>query len=161
MSLVQLLSVGKSLLNIQDKPSPYRMRQENLLPKFGRASRPEVEKKAVAEKQPRETRKEPNVKDSQQVREKRRVPLLRWVKAVNPFARKNAETITKTTPVEKAPVQVELLLDSVRPIRNDLHETDLVVVPARAAEKKVAAAQRETEPARAGGTAGAPMLGKQ
>lgn len=157
MSLVQLLSVGKSLLNIQDKPSPYRMRQENLLPNFGRGASPRAQKQTRAEKQI--TRKEPKVKESQDVKVKRGLPLLRWVKAVNPFARK--EAAAAAVGVEKAPVQAELLLDSVRPVRNDLHEADLMVVPARAPEKKPVAAPRETEPAGAGSKSGSRIFGNK
>jgi hypothetical protein len=154
MSLVQLLSVGKSLLNIQDRPSPYRMRQDHLLPKFGPVAETEPEKRAVREEPLQETRKEPNVKDSQEVKVKRSGFLFRWMKGVNPFARK-----APAVPPEKAPVQGELVLDSVRPVRNDLHDTDLMVVPARAAENK--AAGRETEPAGVAGKTGSRMFGNK
>src|SRR5262245_47800624 len=35
MSLMQLLSVGRSLCGFSDEPSRYKMTQGNLLPKFG------------------------------------------------------------------------------------------------------------------------------
>lgn len=38
MSLMQLLAMGKSIGTIQDRPTPYKMRQQNLLPKFGVSS---------------------------------------------------------------------------------------------------------------------------
>ena len=35
MSLMHLLAVGRSVWSIRDKPSPFKMSQQNLLPKFG------------------------------------------------------------------------------------------------------------------------------
>ncbi|MDB6030542.1 MAG: hypothetical protein JWM16_880 [Verrucomicrobiales bacterium] len=156
MSLVQLLSVGRSLLNIQDRPSPYRMRQDHLLPKFGRVEGREPEKRAVREVSPRENRKEPKVNESQEVKVKRGGSLFRWMKRANPFARKPAAAAP-----EKAPVQYELVLDSIKPVRNDLHDTDLMVVPARAAENKTAATGRETEPAGMAGKTSSRIFGKK
>jgi hypothetical protein len=156
MSLVQLLSVGRSLLNIQDKPSPYRMRQDHLLPKFGRVEETESEKRVVREAPPAETRKEPKVNESQEVKVKRGGSLFRWMKGANPFTRK-----APAVAPEKAPVQCELVLDSVRPVRNDLHDTDVMVVPARAAESKTAAIVRETEPAGRAGKTGSRIFGNK
>jgi hypothetical protein len=51
-------------------------------------------------------------------------PLGRWTMFKNPF-------VKRSKPAEPvAPVQGELLLDLVRPVRNDLSDTDLEVVPA-------------------------------
>ena len=36
MSLMQLLTVGRSLRNVKDHPSRYKMTQENLLPMGGK-----------------------------------------------------------------------------------------------------------------------------
>src|SRR5438477_11832720 len=35
MSLMRLLAVGSSIRGIKDRPSPYKMTQQHLLPKFG------------------------------------------------------------------------------------------------------------------------------
>ena len=35
MSWVQLLAVSKSIDSVPDRPSPYKMTQQNLLPRFG------------------------------------------------------------------------------------------------------------------------------
>src|SRR5689334_13151230 len=35
MSLMRLLLAGRSLNTVKDQPSPYKMKQANLLPKFG------------------------------------------------------------------------------------------------------------------------------
>ncbi len=40
MSLIRLLTSGKSLVGLQDSESRYRMRARNLLPKFGSAKNP-------------------------------------------------------------------------------------------------------------------------
>ncbi len=40
MSLLRLLSAGKSLMGVKDADSPYRMTTQNLLPKFGSAKNP-------------------------------------------------------------------------------------------------------------------------
>src|SRR5262249_235881 len=40
MSLVRLLTAGKSLIGIQEETSRYRMRAKNLLPKFGSDKNP-------------------------------------------------------------------------------------------------------------------------
>src|SRR6185295_12940430 len=53
MSLMQLLSVGRSLCGIRDEPSRYKMTQDNLLPKFG--SPPEVGKNDAAQEPVRST----------------------------------------------------------------------------------------------------------
>src|SRR5262245_16947992 len=35
MSLIRLLTVGRSVLSVREQPSPYRISQQHLLPKFG------------------------------------------------------------------------------------------------------------------------------
>lgn len=42
MSLMNLLAVGRSIWSIRDKPSPFKMSQQNLLPKFGAGKGPET-----------------------------------------------------------------------------------------------------------------------
>ena len=51
-------------------------------------------------------------------------PLGRWSMLKNPFVRKAED-------VRSAPMQGELSLDLVKPVRNDLHDADLEVLPAR------------------------------
>ena len=45
MSLMQLLAMGKSIRTIEDRPTPYKMKQQNLLPKFGQLLRESKSKK--------------------------------------------------------------------------------------------------------------------
>ena len=53
MSLMQLLAVGRSIGMVKDRPTPYKMTQQNLLPKFGGAialERPFLGGREVSEK---------------------------------------------------------------------------------------------------------------
>src|SRR5690242_1793856 len=102
MRLMRLLAAGRSIMGIRKKPGPYRMSQENLLPRFAPAPA------AVP---------------------KRRI-----------FSRLTARLARLTrrkggVPVEGGGggqhIQTELLLDSVRVVRNDLSDSDFEVVPVR------------------------------
>ncbi len=53
-------------------------------------------------------------------------PLGRWTLFKNPFVKRSSPP-----PAPAAPVQAEMMLDLVRPIRNDLSDSDLELVPAR------------------------------
>lgn len=53
-------------------------------------------------------------------------PLGRWTLFKNPFVKRSSPP-----PAPVAPVQAEMMLDLVRPIRNDLSDSDLELVPAR------------------------------
>src|SRR5262245_51682917 len=48
MSLMRWLAVGRSLNSIRDRPSPYKMTQQNLVPRFGQRVVPKVERSAGA-----------------------------------------------------------------------------------------------------------------
>ena len=65
-----------------------------------------------------------------------------WAKGKNPFRPKPA--VRKRPP----PVQGELLLESVKVVRNDLNEADLEVVPANAEPRLPPASPSKAEPAR-------------
>ncbi|HUR47854.1 MAG TPA: hypothetical protein VMZ27_18365 [Candidatus Saccharimonadales bacterium] len=129
MSLMQLLNASKSVLNIRDEPSRYRMSQRRLLPKFGPVSGREAENETAPPEAGRcEKMKDQLVKDTTNAG-KREMFMKRWLKLANPFSRK-----ADPAPA-KAPVQSELHLDGVKPVRNDLHEADLMVVRRQASEK--------------------------
>ncbi|HEX4266061.1 MAG TPA: hypothetical protein VH597_17125 [Verrucomicrobiae bacterium] len=59
-----------------------------------------------------------------------------WLKKINPLvwlgSRKPAEPKTTVPRFNKAPVQGELSLDNIKVMRNDLSETDVEIVPAKA-----------------------------
>ncbi len=151
MGLMQLLTVGRSLGRISDEPSRYKMTQQTLLPKFGSVNAPEERVRGLSEKtnpvglragvektKPKiETtindRKNMNlVQPSSQgtaapkasVSPRPAFPRGRWTLFKNPFSKTPKPT---TSP---APVQSELLLDAVKPIRNDLSDADLELVQA-------------------------------
>jgi len=52
MSLMRLLAVGSSIRGIKDRPSPYKMTQQHLLPKFGGSKAGETKSAATVEPDP-------------------------------------------------------------------------------------------------------------
>ena len=142
MSLMQLLTASKSVLNIKDEPSRYRMSQRKLLPKFGPVPKTEVQNRAPALVEGRsEKKKDLIVKEAIENAGKRERFMARWFKLANPFGRRAAAAPAKP------PVQSELHLDGVKPVRNDLHETDLMVVRRQPVEKPAAEPASEKEQA--------------
>ena len=85
MSLVRLLTSGKSLVGLQDVESRYRMRRENLLPRFGSSknpfmARPEtahppVMAGATAQPQPPLGEPSPAEKAAARMKQTRRLPM--------------------------------------------------------------------------------------
>jgi len=152
MSLMQLLAVGSSIRTIKDEPSRYKMRQQHPLPKFGRAARSETKMPDAVEAQSRpvvEEQRAPVSQPEPQVKKNEMnalhtpppapsraamnttplssaFPLGRWTRLrKNPFGpRPHRQSVTP-------PVQGELHLDLVKPVRNDLSDADLEVVEAR------------------------------
>jgi hypothetical protein len=154
MSLMRLLAVGRSFGTINDPPSRYRMTQQCLLPKFGSAKPAEtgaqgpgaavgealgsgwVEKQSQIEQSVSQTDEaKVNMEDLAKLESRSVVPRAssktqkaasrdrRWALIKNPFSQKPAPG--KAT----APLQGELLLEMVKPVRNDLSDADLEVVP--------------------------------
>jgi hypothetical protein len=154
MSLMQMLTASKSVLNIKDEPSRYRMSQRKLLPKFGPVPKTEAENRVAPPEEGRtEKKKDLIVKDTTENAGKRERFIARWFKLANPFARRAAAAPAKP------PVQSELHLDGVKPVRNDLHETDLMVVRRQPLQKPVAEPGSDKEQAAAKEPSG--LIGKQ
>ena len=151
MSLMQLLAVGRSIRTISDEPSRYKMMPQHPLPKFGRAARSETKMPDAVEAQSRpgvEEQRAPVSQPEPQVKKNEMnalhtnppapsraasntvltsaFPLGRWTRLrKNPFGqRPHRQSVTP-------PVQGELHLDLVKPVRNDLSDADLEVVEAR------------------------------
>lgn len=160
MGLMQLLTVGRSLGTVPKGPNRFRPAEQGLLPKFGSPKEPESrttetpapppppmtapqpareEVKAPAKPgvlkmflSPFQRRKAMNTVEAAPptdaapapAKANPSFPLGRWTLFANPFNK------TKTPPVEAGPVQGELLLDLVKPVRNDLRDSDLEVVAA-------------------------------
>ena len=151
MSLMRLLAVGKSIIGLSAGRSPYRMRQENLLPKFGpakgaKAKPPGPAEAATAIPAITPQGKEPDLR--QPVAETKGnqmdvpvagtktpiepgalqkavpppYPLGRWARLRNPFY----TTLSKES--RSVPVQGELLLETVKVMRNDLSDASPEVV---------------------------------
>ena len=110
MSFMHLLTVGRSLKPVKDKPSPFRMKQPILLPKFG--PKPSVDAdRDLAEAIPDAGSSAALVKDIQ-------TEAVREIKAQ---VQRNWFLFRKAG--KGAMVQTELSLDSVRVVRNDLQES--------------------------------------
>ncbi len=170
MGLMQLLTVGRSLDRISDEPSRYKMTQQTLLPKFGSVNATEVRARGLSEtknpviapaaagkaKAASATARNDRIKMNavQQEMERKAAPVSaapkpafprgRWTLFRNPFAK-----APKPEAVTRAPVQSELLLDAVKPVRNDLSDSDLELVEAarRSAEVKAQAPVAAPNPA--------------
>ena len=156
MSLVNLLSAGKSLVGGQDVPSRYRMNKQMRLPKFVSTRNPFVnagakgpalaDSETAGQNRPRpdSTAARPVAKAS-----KRTSLILRlvsatrrsaaWLGKANPFSRFAESARPKNSAIPcftKPPVQSELCLDKVQVVRNDLSDADLEVVPVASADPK-------------------------
>lgn len=157
MGLMQLLAAGRSLGRIADHPSRYKMMRQDLLPKFGPVKAPEErvpcaggvsENPAIArtrleQSSPRiapatNDRKAMNAveQNAHEVTVPGTVarpafPLGRWTLFKNPFSKPPKPKAIETR------AQPELSLDRVKPVRNDLSDTDLELIrPAKCASKQ-------------------------
>jgi hypothetical protein len=154
MSLMRLLTVGRSLGLIRDQPSRYKMTQQSLLPKFGPAKSSEAggpdrdAQPNASEARPDQksvtTAAAPEVNAAKRKKTmttveteypatpKQAFPAGRWTVFRNPFG--FAAVKPKSVVPVQGPVQCELSLDAVKPVRNDLSESDLEVVRAKRAK---------------------------
>jgi hypothetical protein len=158
MSLVKLLSAGKSLVGGQDVPSRYRMDKQMRLPKFVSARNPfarEVTKDPALThaETAKQSRPQPDLTAARPATsESKRTPLILrlvlatrksvvWLGKANPFSRLAEAARSKKSAIPcftKPPIQSELCLDKVQVVRNDLSDADLEVVPVLSAEIKPA-----------------------
>ncbi len=159
MSLLKLLTTGKSLVGLKDAESRYRMTNQRLLPKFGSGKNPFRSTEGI-EAMPAETKPEvtepmpaavsaapaPAVTPAGQnagllrlgtakCRDLAAAALQnRWVSQLGSLLPRPARKPTPTVvgPIlGKAPLQGELSLDRIKVMRNDLSDADLEVVPAK------------------------------
>ena len=117
MTLMKFLSTTNVLSEAKHQPHRYKVRTDGL-PTFGNAAAPAVKKPggasvARAMTEPVSVRRPTAARSG-------------WMEKLNPFAAQGA-------PVPRTPVQGELSLDKVKPVRSDLSDTDLELV---AVEKK-------------------------
>ena len=147
MSLLRLLTTGRSLVEFKDTPGAYRMTSQRLLPHFSPAKNPFSGKSASSgvSAAERAADMQSNVQDQKssattgkharaETLRLRAASFLRawrakyeaWFGHTSGRAEKPA--IPRFT---KQPVQGELWLDKVKVVRNDLSDADLEIVPAR------------------------------
>jgi hypothetical protein len=155
MSLLRLLTTGKSLVGMSDAESRYRVTRERLLPQFGSARNPFIStgkaEPASAEARPsancggngaaeggggiQGASGEPAVTRARgALRLKTAALLSGWKAKVGGLLRRpRSKAVKPVIPrFTKPPVQGELSLDKIKVLRNDLSDADLEVVPARA-----------------------------
>jgi hypothetical protein len=189
MSLLRLLSAGKSLMGVKDSDSPYRMTTQNLLPKFGSAKNPfaptpkseplpylpdivpvpasespssepahletiplfepktaqPATRARVTEADPAMIPPKEKAKPARQaddlptvVSKQKPVVQAKWAVKINPFSHllKGRSSIKKPVnpKTARSPVQAELSLEKVKVVRNELHDSDLELIPMRMGE---------------------------
>jgi hypothetical protein len=139
MSLKTLLAVGESFFGVSTEPSPYEVRKNAQLPVFGNEGAPNA--------------KAPEGKESQNL-----LPSIPTKNEMELDFEARREARVKISPersrIEKAPeerrtfldrrarssnsnrrlTQEEMSLEQVRPVRNDLSDSDLELAPRRAAK---------------------------
>src|SRR5215831_9777408 len=137
MSLVRLLTAGKSLVGIQDSKSRYRAVDPRAMPKFG--SEKKIETDVARESEAKPSVAKPNVESSNVSVEKTPVAVARkargsgWVsqwgsKLSSLVSQKPKPTRSAVPRFNGVPVQDELSLDNIKVVRNDLSDADLEVV---------------------------------
>lgn len=118
MMLMKLLHTTNTLSEAKDQPHRYKVRAGGL-PTFGNPTEPAVKSFSGASAE--------RAKIAPVQRPVRTAASAGWAKKLNPFAKQGA-------PVERTAVQGELSLDNVKPLRNDLSDTDLELAMVRTPE---------------------------
>lgn len=150
MGLSKLLAVGRSVRSVTEQPARYKMTQQSLLPTFGGAKATESQAVEIdspaAEATPRPVRMDPATRTAAAepagtARNKpgpdRAAVFVDATKTLRPFGGcswfKNPFARTALPKPENGPVQTELSLDSVKPVRNDLSDSEVELggVPGR------------------------------
>jgi hypothetical protein len=114
MMLMKLLQTTNTLSEAKDQPHRYKVRAGGL-PTFGNATEPAV--RSFGGTSAARAKAEPVARPA------RTAASGGWAQKLNPFVKQGA-------PIEQAAVQGELSLDNVKPLRNDLSDTDLELVAA-------------------------------
>ena len=117
MSLMQLLTVTRSIKTVKNQPSPYRMKQEHLLPKFSPAK--EGEEEASAGEASTAPVEGPTAAPIVTAQTAKIGFFSRWLR----FGKRSRGRVRARG--DRLPVQTELLLEAVRVVRNDFSESAL------------------------------------
>jgi hypothetical protein len=128
MALMKLLTVTRSLSEARDEPHRYKLMSGGW-PKFG-SSVVERSGVAAAEVENRAMNTE-TIAQQNAAAVKHAYPHGRWT--TNPFR-------STALPSKRSVMQGELSLDQVKPLRNDLSDSDLELIPRKQEEKNVFAA---------------------
>jgi hypothetical protein len=159
MSLLRLLTAGKSLVGLRDSEPRYRLNRQRLLPKFPMRENPfratvkpdggrdcaspvarpaENGVPAVGARRPEES--ELHVAPMPEVQSGPENLARKWISKLRGLRGRNAQGFARRAPQsDSAPgaVQTELSLDSVEVMRNDLSDADFEVVPSTTVSAKV------------------------
>jgi hypothetical protein len=188
MSLLKLLTTGKSLVGLKDSESRYRMTNQRLLPKFG-AKNPFREADAgetvstvtsppMEEQLPASTSPAPEPATAGAPVAMQGSSLLRlgtakarnlanaalqnrWASQLKSLISRPARKPAKVAvvpAVSKLPMQGELSLDRIKVVRNDLSDADLEIVSAKPKARVAPRARVADEPAAAAKPAEQEML---
>lgn len=144
MGLSKLLAVSRSVRSVTGQPARYKMTQQNLLPSFGGTKAAEaapVEEAppsglatpdpATVEPATARPKPEPTttVAPGSGPGDAKAAEFVEATKKLRPFGGgwwfKNPFARTSGPAPEKRPVQTELSLDTVRPVRNDLSDSEV------------------------------------
>lgn len=148
MALMNLLTLGRSLSEARERPHRYKL-MHGALPTFGNPTAPgkrnfemAAAPKSECEGSQAETRSETMKTEcaaaaAEQETEKT-VPAGPWMRRANPFKPRS-----QTPP---SAVQGELSLDKVKPLRNDLSDCDLELVPQQPTEANAVQIGEHTVP---------------
>lgn len=120
MMLMKLLHTTNTLSEAKDQPHRYKVRAGGL-PTFGNPTEPAVKNFSASGASAERAKVAPVPRPA------RTAASAGWAQKLNPFAKQGA-------PVERTAVQGELSLDRVKPLRNDLSDTDLELATVRPAE---------------------------
>ena len=143
MSLLRLLTTGRSLVNVRDAETRYRLTSQRLLPQFGSGKNPFSDREAATPTPAPAMEAKVEAAAPPATGEKTGRAKALWVRAAarmsvwteklgDRFTRPHAKLAKPAIPhFTKPPVQGELSLDRVQVMRNDLRDADLEVVPAR------------------------------
>jgi hypothetical protein len=124
MALMNLLTAGRSLSEARERPHRYKVRS-GALPKFGNAGAPAAATRssfAASERSENAVGSQPMNSNTVSVQKLPGMPVLgEWARKISLFkpARPTAARLA---------VQGELSLDRVKPVRNDLSDSDLELV---------------------------------
>jgi hypothetical protein len=146
MSLLRLLTTGKSLVGLKESDTRYRVTRQRMLPRFGSAKNPFCATDASAPA--RAAAQSPSVAPAKQpaawvgslwrklagtFRSRKATPQRAWAGKLSSLLSRPGRKpgAFAMPPPTKRPVQVELSLDTVKVMCNDLRDADLEIVPAK------------------------------